>query len=214
MIRVLIADDHPIVRRGLRQLVCEQDDMTVGGEAADAPEVLRQVCDGDWDVVLLDLSMPGLSGLELLREVKRLRPRLAVLVLSVYPEEQIGVRVLRAGAAGYLTKDSAPEALVRAIRRASRGGKVISPTLSELLADSVRLDAAPATHQTLSDREFEVLRLIGEGATVSEIAEQLELSVKTVSTYRVRVLEKLGLSSNAQLMRYVLKSGLEQAPAL
>jgi DNA-binding NarL/FixJ family response regulator len=208
MIRVLIADDHPIVRRGLRQLITEQPDMTAPGEAADGHEVLRRLQEADWDALVLDLNMPGLDGLELLHEVKRLRPRLPVLVLSVHPEEQVGVRVLRAAAAGYLTKQSAADELVRAVRRVVAGGTVISPALAQLLADTVRSGAAARPHEALSDREFQVLRLLGAGATVSEIAARLDLSVKTISTYRARVLEKLGLGSTGQLMRYALRAGL------
>lgn len=206
MLHVLIADDHPIIRRGLRQLFAEHHDLAPPGEAADANEVLRRIHGAEWDVLLLDLSMPGMSGLELLREVKRLRPRLPVLILSGHPEEQLGVRVLRAGAAGYLTKDSADEDVIRAIRKVAAGGKVVSPGLAELLADTLR--PGTRTHEDLSDREYEVLRMIGEGTGVTEIAERLELSVKTISTYRARVLEKLGLSSTAQLMRYAWKAGV------
>lgn len=209
MIRVLIADDHPVVRQGLKHFLMEQPDMSVCGEAANGSDLLRCLHGGTLaDVLLLDLSMPGLSGLELLRELRRLRPRLPILVLSVYPEEQLGVRVLRAGAAGYLTKGSAPDELVQAIRRVVGGGTVISTALAELLAASLRSSPALRPHEALSDREYQVLRMMGEGAAVSEIAERLELSVKTISTYRARILEKLGLTSTAQLMCYALREGL------
>jgi DNA-binding NarL/FixJ family response regulator len=208
VIKILIADDHPIIRRGLRQILAEQPDVTALGEAQNVQEVLKLVRREDWDVVVLDISMPGGGGLEALKDLKMLCPAAAVLVLSIHPEDQYAVRALQAGAAGYLTKDSAPEELVKAIRKVLAGGKYVSPSFAETLA--LRLDAGleRPPHETLSDREHQVLCLIASGKTVSQIAAELALSVKTVSTYRGRVLEKLGLETTAELMRYAIQNGL------
>ena len=204
MINILIADDHAIVRRGLKQIVAEEPDMTVAGEAKTAQQVLDLVRKQQWDVVILDITMPGRSGLEVLKELKQERPKLPVLMLSMHPEEQFAVRALKAGAAGYLTKESAPEELVTALRKVLRGGKYVSPALAEKLAFALATASDRPPHETLSDREYEVLRLIASGKTVSEIAEQLSLSVKTISTYRTRVLEKMNLKNNAELMQYAV----------
>ncbi len=208
MIKILIADDHPIVRRGLRQILVEQPDMAVLGEAQNAQELLDLARHDNWDVVVLDISMPGRGGLEVLKDLKTLRPGAAVLVLSIHPEDQYAGRALKAGAAGYLTKDSAPEELVKAIRKVLAGGKYVSPSFAETLA--LRLDASLAKplHEALSDREYQVLCRIASGKTVSQIAEELALSAKTVSTYRGRILDKLGLDTTAELMRYALERGL------
>jgi two-component system invasion response regulator UvrY len=204
MVRVLIADDHPIVRKGLRQIVADQPDMSVT-EAGDGPEALRLVDQGQFDVVLLDLNMPGISGLEVLSRIRARQPRIPVLVLSGHPEEEFAVRILKAGASGYLNKELAPEELVKAIRRVISGRKYVGSTVAELLADSVGKNEEEL-HASLSDREFQVMLLIGAGKTVSEIADQIGLSVKTVSTYRARVLEKMNLKNNAELMRYVIEN--------
>ena len=208
MIKILIADDHPIVRRGLHQILAEQPDMAVLGEAQNAEELLELARRADRDVVVLDISMPDRGGLEALKELKALRPGAAVLVLSIHPEDQYAGRALKAGAAGYLTKDSAPEELVKAIRKVLAGGKYISPSFAEMLA--LRLDAglAKPLHEALSDREYQVLCLIASGKTVSQIAAELALSVKTVSTYRGRILEKMNMQSNAELTRYTIQNGL------
>jgi DNA-binding NarL/FixJ family response regulator len=208
MIKILIADDHPIVRRGLHQILAEQPDMAVLGEAQNAQELLELARRADWDVVVLDISMPDRGGLEALKELKALRPGAAVLVLSIHPEDQYAGRALKAGAAGYLTKDSAPEELVKAIRKVLAGGKYVSPSFAEMLA--LRLDAglAKPLHEALSDREYQVLCLIASGKTVSQIAAELALSVKTVSTYRGRILEKMNMQSNAELTRYTIQNGL------
>ncbi len=208
MIRLLVADDHEIVRRGLRQIVAEAHDLTVAGEAATADEVLVRVGERSWDAVILDLSLPGGNGLDLLAEVKRRRPDLPVLILTVHSEEQYAVRALRAGAAGYLTKESAPEQLVEAVRKVVRGGKYVSPAVAERLAYNLGRDPDRPPHETLSDREYQVLRMVASGQTVSEIAEALSLSVKTVSTYRTRILEKMGMKTNAELTHYAIKNRL------
>jgi DNA-binding NarL/FixJ family response regulator len=208
VIRLLVADDHAIVRRGLRQIVAEAPDLSVAGEAATADEVLARVEERSWDVVILDLSLPGGNGLDLLGEVKRRRPDLPVLILTVHSEEQYAVRALRAGAAGYLTKESAPEQLVEAVRKVVRGGKYVSPAVAERLAFTLGRDVDRPPHEALSDREYQVLRMVASGKTVSEIAEALSLSVKTVSTYRSRILEKMEMKTNAELTHYAIKNRL------
>jgi DNA-binding NarL/FixJ family response regulator len=204
MVRVLIADDHPIVRKGLRQVLSEQPDMEIV-EAENGSEALRRIDESKFNVVLLDLSMPGLSGLEVLSQIKARQPEIPVLVLSGYPETEFAVRILRAGASGYLNKEMAPEELMQAIRVVMSGRKYIGPEVAELLANTLDGDRGEL-HASLSDREFQVLLLIGAGKTVSEIAEQIALSVKTVSTYRARILEKMNLKNNAELMRYVIEN--------
>jgi DNA-binding NarL/FixJ family response regulator len=202
VIRLLIADDHPIVREGLRRIAADQPGIAVVAEAQNAHEVLARMSQAPVDVVLLDVSMPGPGFIEVLQQVRRDHPSVKVLVLSVYPEDQWAVRALRAGAAGYLTKDHSPEQLVDAIRRVYRGGKYVSATLAEKLATGLELGGGAALHETLSDREFEVLRGLGAGLSVKDIAARLNLSSKTVSTYRSRILEKMQLRTNADLVRY------------
>lgn len=206
--RVLIADDHAVVRRGLIQLLADEYPALSVGEARDAAEVVQLARARDWDIIILDISMPGRSGLEVLRELRQSRPKVPVLVLTSHPEEQYALRVLKAGAAGYMTKESAPEHLIEGIRKVSAGGRYVSPTLAELLAASVGVDAERPPHASLSDREYRVLCLIGSGKTVGEIAAQLSLSVKTVSTYRARLLEKMGMKTNAELTSYAIRNGL------
>jgi len=208
MIRVLIADDHAVVRQGLKQIVSENPDMTVAGEAANGHEVLDFARRHDCDLVLLDLAMPGKDGLDTLKELKLVRPHLPVLVLSVYPEEQYAVRLLRAGAAGYLTKESAPEELVAAIRKVSRGGRYVSEALAEQLAVLLGSGTDRPPHEALSDREFRVMVMLASGKTASEVAEALCLSVKTISTYRSRALRKMNMRNNAELSFYAVKHGL------
>ncbi len=208
MIHILIADDHTIVRRGLKQIVEEQADMAVTGEAQNAQEALQLARKRAGDVLVLDLSMPGRGGLEVLREVQELERPLPVLVLSMHPEDQFATRVLRAGAAGYLTKESAPEELVKAIRKVHSGGRYVSPELAEKLAAALQPGAERPLHEALTDREYQVLCRIASGKTVSQIALELCLSVKTISTYRTRILEKMGLSSNAELTRYAIQNQL------
>lgn len=208
MIRVLVADDHTVVRRGVAALLAETRDISVCGEAATAAEALGAVEERPCDLLLLDLNLPGSRGLELLSEVRRRRPRLAVLVFTVFAEELFAVRALRAGAAGYLTKDAAPELLLQAIRKVARGGRYVSPDLAERLAAAVTRDEAQPLHHGLSDREYAVMRLLASGRSVGEIARELALSVKTVSTYRTRLMEKLALRTNADLTRYALEHRL------
>ena len=202
MIRLLIADDHPIVREGLRRIAADQPGISVVAEAASADEALARVGDTAIDVMLLDVSMPGPGFIEVLQQVRRDHSTVKVLVLSVHPEDQWAVRALRAGAAGYLTKDHSPEQLIEAIRRVYRGGKYVTAALAEKLATG--LEAGGATpHESLSDREYEVLRALGAGLSVKAVAGRLGLSPKTVSTYRTRILEKMQLGTNADLVRYV-----------
>jgi two-component system invasion response regulator UvrY len=208
VLRILIADDHPVFRRGLKQIIEEAPDLVVTAEAADGAEALREARAGDYDVVLLDITMPVRSGVDVLSQLKHDRPALPILVVSMHPEEQYAVRALRAGASGYLTKESAPEELVAAIRKVSQGGKYVSASLAEHLASMVQKDGEPLPHETLSRREYQVMCLIASGKTVSEAARELTLSVKTVSTYRARVLEKLQVKNNAELMRYATQNEL------
>jgi len=208
MIRVLVADDHPIVREGLRQIIAETADIVVADEASDGQEVLDKVGRNPYDVLLLDISMPGRHGIDALKEMRSLRPRLPVLVLSMYPEEQYGVRALKAGASGYLVKETSPDELVVAIRKVSQGGKYISSALAERLASRLGMDASKEAHEALSDREYQVMQLIAAGKTVTEIARSMVLSVKTVSTYRRRVLEKMQMKTNAELTHYAIDNGL------
>lgn len=208
MIRVLIADDHPVVRQGLKQILSEEPDMTVLGEAQNSQEVLELVRKQDWDIVILDISMPGRGGLDVLKELKHERPKLPVLILSVHPEDQYAVRSLKAHASGYMTKESAPEELVKAIRKIIQGGKYISPTLAEKLAFDLETETETPLHKTLSDREYQVMLMIASGKTVSEIAEELSLSVKTIDTYRARILEKMKMKTNSELMHYAFKNKL------
>jgi two-component system invasion response regulator UvrY len=208
MIRLAIADDHPIVREGLRRIATEDAGITVTGEASTAAELFRLLHAAAVDVVLLDVSMPGATFVETLRELREQHPSVKVLVLSVHPEDQWAMRALRAGASGYLTKDHSPEQLVQAIHRVARGGKYVSESLAEKLAGMVDSGGTRAPHERLSNREFEVLRALGSGMTVKDVAEQLRLSAKTVSTYRVRLLEKMGLKSKADLVQYVVQHEL------
>ncbi len=208
MIRLLIADDHAIVREGLKQIVAEIGDMAVDGEASNGQQVMELVRQRDWDVVLLDLGMPGRGGIDTLRQLKREKPDLPVLILSIYPEDQYAVRALKDGAAGYLTKESAPEELVKAIRKAAKGGKYVSPALAERLAYELETNSDKPPHERLSDREYQVMLMLASGRTVGQIAEELSLSVKTVSTNRARLLRKMGMKTNAELTYYAVKRQL------
>lgn len=213
MIRVLLADDHAIVRAGLKEILADTGDIAVAGEATNGQEVLERVRGNDYDVAVLDLSMPGRNGIELIRLVKAEKPKLRILVLSMHSEQQYAVRALKAGASGYLTKDSAAEQLVAAIRRIAAGGAYVTPETAERLAlDAGRASDAPP-HTLLSDREFQVFLLIAKGAAVGEIARQLSLSVKTVSTHKTRILEKMGLANPAELIRYALEHQLLDGPS-
>jgi DNA-binding NarL/FixJ family response regulator len=208
MIKVLIADDHAVVRRGLTQILSETSDIIVGGAAATAQEVRDFVRRERWDVVLLDINVPGGRGLELLSEIKKEKPELPVLILTMYSEEEYAVRAIRAGASGFLTKESSPEKLVDAIRKVAGGGRWVSPELAETLASLVAGEARGAPHERLSDREFEVMKMLAAGKTVSQVAQELSLSVKTVSTHRTRILKKMGMKTNAELMHYAVKNAL------
>lgn len=206
--RVLIADDHAVVRRGLKQILADEYNPLTVGEANNANEALRLVREEEWDVVVLDISMPGKSGIDALKELQLARPKLPVLVLTSHAEEQYALRVLKAGARGYMTKESAPEHLVHAIRKVTRGERYISSSLAEILASTLAVDTERPPHETLSDREYQVLCLIASGQTVGEIAERLALSSKTISTYRARILEKMGMKTNAELTHYAIKNSL------
>lgn len=204
LIRVLVADDHLVVRRGLKHILGQTHDIVVSAEASSAEEVRQRLGEGSVDLVVLDISMPDENGIELLKDLKRLYPKLPVLMLSVHSEQQYAVRALRAGAAGYLTKDSAADELVAAVRKSVAGGRYLTAAIAEKVAATLGENPDVLPHERLSDREFQVLVLIGSGKTITEIAEQLQLSVKTVSTYRTRLLEKMSLGSTAELMRYAI----------
>jgi two-component system, NarL family, invasion response regulator UvrY len=206
--RVLIVDDHAVLRRGLRETIAESFSKVAFGEARTAQEAVDHVRRRDWDLVILDISLPGKSGLDILGDLKRLRPKLPVLFLSMHPEEQYARRSLKAGAAGYLTKESVPDELKTAVRRVVTGGRYVSAALAEKLAFDLRKGNDLPLHELLSDREFQVLRMIAEGKTVKNIADEISLSVKTVSTYRARILEKTGMKTTADLIRFALQSGL------
>lgn len=210
MTRILIADDHTIFREGLKRILAESPDIVVADEAQNGTEALQKVLNNDFDLVLLDISMPGISGLDVLKMIKNEKPRLPVLILSVYSEEQYAVRVMRAGAAGYLTKESALDELILAIRRIAQGRKYITSSLAERLATEVESDTDKPLHETLSDREYQVLLLIASGKAVKQIAEELYLSEKTVSTYRARILEKMKMKTNAELTHYAIKHHLPE----
>ncbi len=210
MIRVLIADDHPLARRGLRDIFEDEADITIGAEAENGQEVLKAVREGRWDVLVLDLSMPGLSGLDLLKQLKSEKPGLPVLVVTMHPEKRYAVRALRAGASGYLTKGSPPEELIAAVRKLAAGGKYASSTLTETLVRRIDEPEDKMPHETLSDREFQVLCMVASGMTVSEIAHKLSLSVNTISTYRSRILDKMSMQNNAQLTRYAVDNQLAE----
>lgn len=207
-IRIFIADDHPIVRQGLRRIVETDPGLVISGEAGDAAALFAALQTTATDLVLLDVSMPGGLFLETLRDLRARHPSIRVLVLSVHPEDQWAERALRAGASGYLTKDHSPDQLLEAIRRVYRGGKYVSPTLAERLATHLDAGVQRAPHELLSDREFEVMRRLGSGLTVSQIATELAISAKTVSTYRARILEKMAVATNAELVRYAARYGL------
>jgi two-component system invasion response regulator UvrY len=208
MIKILIADDHPVFRFGLKQIIQEAPDLVVVAEAVNGREALVMAKKGDYDVVVLDISMPVRNGVDVLFELKHERPALPVLMLSMHPEEQYAMRALRAGASGYLTKESVPEELVAAIRKVAGGGKYVSASLAEHLASMVQSDVGAPPHETLSRREYQVMCMIASGKTVSETAQELSLSAKTISTYRTRILEKMQMKNNAELIRYATKNQL------
>lgn len=208
MIKILVADDHAIVREGLKQIVADAPDMVVTDEASTGQEALSKALQNDYSVILLDITMPNRSGFDILKELKSQKPELPVLILSMHPEEQYAVRALKAGASGYLTKESAPNELITAILKVSSGGKYISSSLAEKLAFELETGTQEPLHRALSDREYQVMCLIASGKTVKEIAGELLLSVYTISTYRARVLQKMRLKNNAELVRYTIENHL------
>lgn len=208
MIKVLIADDHSVVRRGIKQILSEEKDIQVMGEASNSDEIFELLYKDEWDVLILDLTMPGKSGLDSLIEIKQRKPELKILILSMHPEEEIAVRALKTGASGYLNKDSMPGELIRAIRKVYSGGKYISGSLAESIVLSLEKNNYKTPHDELSEREFQVMCLIASGHTLSQIAGELSLSVKTISTYRTRILEKMNLKTNVELTHYAIKQKL------
>lgn len=208
MLRILIADDHAIVRRGLKQLLLEEYPSAAVGEVGDAESLVTEVISNGWDIIICDMNMPGRSGLDALGQIKQIAPQIPVLIMSMYPEDQYALRVLKAGASGYLGKETIHEHLIKAIQTVQLGKKFITPTVAEKLADAVRDNSEKEPHELLSDREFDVFKLLAAGSSVSEIAQQLSLSTTTVSTYRTRILSKMNIRSNADLTRYALEHKL------
>jgi two-component system, NarL family, invasion response regulator UvrY len=206
--RILIADDHAVVRQGLKQILAAEFKNSVFGEAVNGQQALDLVWKERWDVVVLDITMPGQSGLDVLKAIKNTRPKLPVLMLSMHPEDQFAVRMLKIGASGYMTKECAPAELVRAVRKVVSGGRYVSPALAERMAAFLAMDVQDMPHERLSDREFLVLREIASGKTVTAIAKGLSLSVKTISTYRTRILEKTGMVNSAELTHYAIQNRL------
>jgi two-component system, NarL family, invasion response regulator UvrY len=205
MLKILIADDHAIVRRGLKQILLEEYPSATIGEAADAESLITEVINNQWNIVICDMNMPGRSGLDALSQIKQISPQLPVLIMSMYPEDQYALRVLKAGASGYLGKETIHDHIIHAIQTVQLGKKFITPSIAEKLADAVRDDAGHEPHELLSDREFDVFKLLAAGKSVSEIANQLSLSTTTVSTYRTRIMSKMNIKSNADLTRYALE---------
>lgn len=208
MIRILIADDHYLIRQGFEKLIAKELGMKVVGQAENAGEVLDFIRDNECDVIVLDINMPGKSGLDLLKDLREIRPEIRVLILTIHPEDRFAIRALKTGAAGYITKESAPDELVKAIRKVQSGGKYVSQELAEKLAFDLADDSEKPQHEYLSDREFQVFQLIGAGKTMNEISHELSLSLSTINTYRTRVLEKMNIHSNAEIIRYAIKNKL------
>jgi two-component system, NarL family, invasion response regulator UvrY len=208
MIDILIVDDHAIVREGLNTILKFEKNFNVAGMAKNSAEVLKFVANKKLDVIILDISLPGRSGLEIIKEVKKIQPAIKILMLSIYPEDRFAIRAFKAGASGYLTKEMAPEMIVEAIRKLSTGGKYITPTIAERLADELNELSEKSPHERLSDREFDVMCLIGLGKSLIEIAEKIGISDRTVSTYRTRIIKKMNLKSNSDIIQYVIDNGL------
>lgn len=210
MIRILIVDDHAILRAGLKTLLSEYPDMAVTGEAGSGAEAVQMVQQADYDIVLLDVTMPEMNGVDALKQIRRYRPSLPVLMLSMHPEEQYAINLLRSGASGYVPKEGAPEQLVNAIQTVVQGRRYVSPAVANLLAADIGGDANKPPHATLSEREFQIFCKLAGGQAVSEIGADLNLSVKTISTYRSRILDKMGMKNNADLTYYAIKNGIIQ----
>lgn len=208
MVRILLADDHTVVREGVKRILQDFPDLEVVGEATNGHEVLTSAETHSWDVVLLDISLPGKNGLETLKQLRRKQTTLPVLMFSIHPEEQYAVRALKAGASGYLTKGCEPKELVEALRKVAQGGKYISASLAERLVDEVAMDSSKLPHEHLSDREYQVLCMLASGKSATDIADTLALSVKTISTHRARILRKMQMKTNAELIHYALQQGL------
>lgn len=208
MIKILIADDHPVVREGLKQIISKASDMTVTAEALNGQEALTKIESENFDVIVLDVGMPGRDGLETLKDIRKIHQKLPVLILSMYPEDQVAVRALNAGASGYMNKETAPAELVNAIRKIHLGGKYVSETLAEQFASGLYMRAKETPQEQLSDREFQVLRMIASAKSANEIADELFISVKTVRTYRDRILEKLNLKNDVELTHFAIKNNL------
>jgi two-component system, NarL family, invasion response regulator UvrY len=205
MLKILIADDHAVVRRGLKQILLDEYPSATIGEAPDAESLITQVITGGWNIVISDMNMPGRSGLDALTQIKQINPQLPVLIMSMYPEDQYALRVLKAGASGYLGKETIHDHLIQAIQTVQLGKKFITPSIAEKLADAVQDNTGKEPHELLSDREFDVFKLLAGGKSVSDIANQLSLSTTTVSTYRTRIMSKMNIRSNADLTRYALE---------
>ena len=203
MIRIFIADDHPLIRKGLQEIFEEEEDMKIVGNASSANEALNEINKNKPDVLITDLSMPGISGLDLINYLKRLFPKLPVLILTMHPEERFAVRALKTGACGYLTKDTSPEEIIKAVRKIAAGGKYITPSLAEKLAMELDRELHRMPHEVLSNREFQIMRMIAQGIKISEIANQLSISTRTAATYRLRILNKMNFKSNADIVLYV-----------
>lgn len=209
MVKVLIVDDHAVVREGLKRFLAEMAEPMVAGEARSGNEALNMIKNQDWDLVLLDIAMPGANGVDILKHIKQAKPDLPVLIFSMFSEDEYAIATLNAGAAGYVSKDSAPEELLNAIHRVMQGARYASPALTEKLLQQLNPQRKKMLHERLSQREYQVLLLISKGKQLSQVAEQLHLSPKTVSTYRARILEKIGVANNAELTRYVIENHLE-----
>ncbi len=207
--RILIVDDHAVVRQGLKQILSSSFKSVYFGDAANAQSALQKIWKEEWDVVVLDITMPGRNGLDVIKDIRKSHPKLPVLVLSMHPEDQFAVRVFRSGASGYMTKEGAPEELVGAIKKILAGGRYISPSMAETMVQYLDIDVQKQPHEFLSDREFQVLCMIGDGKTVKFIASQLSISAKTVSTYRTRILEKMSMKTSADLIHYAVHAGLD-----
>ncbi len=208
MIRILLADDHSMFREGLNYIIADEPDMQVAGETASSREAMSKIMEEDYDVVVLDINIPGRDGIQVLSEIKAAKPNVAVLMLSMYAEEQFAMRALRAGASGYLTKESAPDEFIAALRIVAQGGKYITSSVAEILANNIDIHAERPPHEKLTDREFEVMLKISLGKKIGEIARELNLSGKTISTYRARILEKMKMTNNTELTQYAIRHSL------